>query len=127
MSEKWQEVEQQLGPSWTNEETEPGHFVTGVLEDIQPLEFGDNYVLRDARINGRPVEGGKLLVWGKAILRRKMAEVLNMPDVSMPDGPEVKIVYDGDIKTKSGRTAQNFSVFTKQAGKPDAKPASAKE
>jgi len=44
-------------------------------------------------------------VFGTAILERQMA--------SIQIGTNVKILYKGEIDTKSGRSAKNFDVFTK--------------
>lgn len=48
---------------------------------------------------------GTKTIFGTMILERQMGAV--------QVGQEVKVVYLGEVTTKSGRQAKNFSVFTK--------------
>lgn len=48
---------------------------------------------------------GVKTIFGTAILERQMA--------SVNEGDKVKVVYKGEVDTKSGRKAKDFDVFTK--------------
>lgn len=92
----WKEQEGELIPVW--EYKAEGDFLEGNLKEVRESDYEGmwNYVLTDAN-------GADWLIWGKAILCNRMKEI--------KVGDKVRVVYKGEVKTKEGRMAKNFSVF----------------
>jgi hypothetical protein len=84
----FKEIESNFGPSWPGKEPEAGTCATGKLTAKTPSDFDkNNYTLEDAAVDGQPVEGGKLTVWGSSVLCGKLNQV-NI-------GVKVRVTYLG--------------------------------